>query len=481
VKLGKLAGFALGPIGTAAVSLVTVPAIAWFFSPDDVGRVAMLQVGISFSLLFFSLGLDQAYVREYHGTAHPAALFKACLWPGLLVLLAVAVLQIMVPQALSMALFAEPDDRYSALAALCIVAAFITRFLSLILRMQERGLAFSLSQLLPKIGFLLVIGGIVLLAHQHNLLQLLAAHTVAITGTTLALAWNTRNEWRPRTPPLPATQRRELLKFGLPLVMGGLAFWGMTSLDRLFLRHFADFEALGLYAVCTSFAGAATILQSIFSTLWAPAAYRRHSAGEPPAAIQRATDHVLAAVVFLFATGGLLSWGLTFVLPARYHDSQHILLACLAYPLLYTLGEASGIGLGIARKSGMAMAAMAVALCVNIALNAWLVPLRGAAGAASATALSFYVLLVLRTELAARCWVPAARVQLYAFAGGCTLLAVAHALAGPQFPHTFTLLWGIVFLVAAISFRSSLKQLVNWLRSARRPTPCPERSPTYGP
>lgn len=463
-----MAGFALGPIGTAAVSLVTVPTIAWFFTPEDVGRVAMLQVGISFCLLLFSFGLDQAYVREYHGTAHTAALFKACLRPGLIVLLVVALVQVFLPQALAQALFGEPELRYSALAALCIVAAFATRFLSLILRMQERGLAFSLSQLLPKIAFLLVIGGIALLADQHNLLQLLAAHSVAITCTTLILAWNTRHEWRPRTSPLPATQRRELLRFGLPLVLAGMAFWGMTSLDRLFLRHFASFDALGLYAVCTSFAGAATILQSIFSTLWAPAAYKRHIAGEPPAAIQQANTHVLAAVVFLFAAAGLLSWVLPLFLPSRYHDSQHILLACLAYPLLYTLGEAYGIGLGITRRSDLAMAAMAAALCSNVALNAWLVPQHGAAGAASATALSFFVLLVLRTELSARSWEPAPRARLYAFAGSCTALAVAHALAGPQFPRTFVSLWGIVLLVAAISFRDSLKQLAGWLRAARR-------------
>lgn len=470
MRLGQLASFALGPIGTAAVSLVTVPVIAWFFTPDDVGRVAMLQVGISFGLLLFSLGLDQAYVREYHGSPHTAALFKACLQPGLVLLVLVALAQIPFPDVLSETLFGASDSHFSTLATLCIVSAFITRYLSLILRMQERGLAYSLSQLLPKIGFLLVIGGIVLQAEQHTFLQLLAAHTIAITTTTLALAWNTRQEWRPHAPRLPANQYRALLRFGLPLVAGGLAFWGMTSLDRLFLRHFASFDALGLYAVCTSFAGAATILQSIFSTLWAPAAYKRHNAGEPPETIQRASDHVLAAVVFLFAAAGLMSWVLTLLLPPRYHDSQYILLACLAYPLLYTLGEASGIGLGITRRSGLAMAAMVAALCCNIGLNVWLVPRYGAAGAASATAMSFLMLLLIRTELAARCWAPAPRARLYAFAGGCTLLAVLHALAGPHFPRTFTTLWGVVLLLAAISFRSNLMQLVGWLRTVRRPS-----------
>lgn len=471
MNLGKLASFALGPIGTAAVSLVTVPAIAWLFTPDDVGRIAMLQVGISFSLLVFSLGLDQAYVREFHSQANTAGLFKTCITPGLVLLVLVLVAQSLWPYALAQGLFGEADLRYSALAALCIVAAFITRFLSLILRMQERGLAFSLSQLLPKIGFLLVIGAIVLAADRHNLMELLVAHTVAITGTTLALGWNTRCEWARRTAALAPVQRGELLRFGLPLVLGGLAFWGMTSLDRLFLRHFASFDALGLYAISANFAGAATILQSIFSTLWAPAAYKRHTSGEAPAAIQHATGHVLAAVVFLFALAGLFSWVLVFLLPARYHDSQHILLACLAYPLLYTLSEASGIGLGIARRSGPAMLATVAALCANIALNSWLVPRHGAAGAASATALSFLVLLVLRTELATRYWVPAPRARLYIFAGGCTALAVAHALAGPQYPRAFIALWGLTLLISLYSFRNSLTKLLKWLRIAsHRPT-----------
>ena len=469
MKLGKLASFALGPIGTAAVSLVTVPAIAWFFTPDDVGRIAMLQVGISFSLLVFSLGLDQAYVREYHGHSNTVGLFLACLRPGLTMLLLVLLVQAAWPGALAQVLFGETSPTYSGLAALCIVAGFITRFLSLILRMQERGLAFSLSQLLPKLGFLVVISAIVLLTDQHDLLQLLSAHTAAIVGTTLTLAWNTRHEWHHQTQHLNSAQHRELLRFGLPLVLGGLAFWGMTSLDRIFLRHFASFDDLGLYAVCTSFAGAATILQSIFSTLWAPAAYKRLNAGENPEVILRITDHVLAAVVFMFAFAGLLSWVLIFLLPTRYHDSQHIVLACLAYPLLYTLSEASGIGLGIARKSGIVMIATVAALCVNIALNAWLVPLHGAAGAASATALAFLVLLVLRTELAARHWIPSPRRRLYALAGGCTVLSVAQALAGPHHPATFIALWGIVLIVSTVIFRSNLTLLTTWLRTVRSP------------
>ncbi|WP_372871868.1 oligosaccharide flippase family protein [Paenalcaligenes niemegkensis] len=62
----KIAAFAIGPIGGALLSLITLPVITWFFTQEDVGRIAMFQVAISFSVLLFSLGLDQSYVREFH-------------------------------------------------------------------------------------------------------------------------------------------------------------------------------------------------------------------------------------------------------------------------------------------------------------------------------------------------------------------------------------------------------------------------------
>ena len=62
----KIASFALGPIGGAALGFITLPIITWFFSQEDVGRMAMLNVAVSFSILLYTLGLDQAYVREFH-------------------------------------------------------------------------------------------------------------------------------------------------------------------------------------------------------------------------------------------------------------------------------------------------------------------------------------------------------------------------------------------------------------------------------
>ncbi|WP_235596426.1 lipopolysaccharide biosynthesis protein [Pseudomonas aeruginosa] len=79
----KIAVFAIGSIGSAVLGLITLPIITWFYSAEDVGRIAMLQVASNFCVLLFCLGLDQAYVREYHEEKNRSALLKSCLFPGL--------------------------------------------------------------------------------------------------------------------------------------------------------------------------------------------------------------------------------------------------------------------------------------------------------------------------------------------------------------------------------------------------------------
>ena len=82
MQLKSVVGFSIGPIVGAFIGLVTLPLNAWIFSPDDIGRLNIFQTICSLMLLFSVLGLDQAYVREYHEVANKEALLKACVVPG---------------------------------------------------------------------------------------------------------------------------------------------------------------------------------------------------------------------------------------------------------------------------------------------------------------------------------------------------------------------------------------------------------------
>ena len=217
-----------------------------------------------------------------------------------------------------------------------------------------------------------------------------------------------------------------MLHFGLPLIVGGAAFWGLTSLDRVLLSRWSSYSELAVYSVSVSFAAAATIFQSVFSTVWAPTVYKWASKDEGHDKVIMVNRYVLLFVTVIFCAAGLLSWIVPFLLPVEYAQVQWILVACLAYPLFYTLSETTVVGIGIARKSTYAMLACILALLVSLFCNYLLIPKYGASGAASSTAIAFWVFLVLRTEFTIRVWKPLPRVALYSF----TLLSIIGAVLG---------------------------------------------------
>lgn len=464
----KIAAFALGPIGGAALGFITLPIITWIFSQEDIGRLAMLNVVISFSTLLFSLGLDQAYVREFHESKNRPALLKTTLLPGLILLLSSLVILLSFNGLISDKLFGLESDFLSFVVAAILLSTFISRFLSLVLRMNEQGVAYSMSQLLPKMLLILIIYGYVLFDAEKNLTNLLVANLFALLSVCIIYGWNTRKEWLlGLKQSLDLKYLKYLLSFGTPLIFGGLAFWGLTATDKILLKELSSYEELGLYSVSVSFAAAATIFQSIFSTVWAPTVYKWAATGEGLEKIYKVNRYVLLAVVVLFCLAGLFSWTVTFILPNSYDSVRWILIPCLGFPLLYTLSETTVIGIGITRRSEFSMLAAIIAFLINLLGNFWLIPSLGAKGAAISTCVSFLVFFILRTEFSILVWKKIPRFSMYIYTGFLVFISCLNSIYGESYPGCFFMLWFFVFFSIFIFFKDEWKVVYAYFGSFR--------------
>lgn len=461
----KILGYALGPIGSAALGLITLPLITWFYSVEDVGRISMLQVMASFSVLLFCLGLDQAYVREYHESNNTPKLLKLTLMPGLLLILFVYVgIYIISPTFISTWLYAIPSKYLTLMTILCFLLTLISRFLSLIVRMEERAVAYSMSQLLPKILFVLFIVGSVWFGLSKDAYNLITAHTLSITAVFLVFGWNTRLEcYLAVKSKIQREEFKPLLLFGLPLVVGGLASWGLNVMDKLFLRSMSTFAELGVYSVTMSIAGAATIFAAIFNTIWAPMVYKWVNEGVDLEKIDEISEHLLAAIYFVAVLAGLFSWILPYLLPKEYEAIKYLITACLLGPLFYTLSETTAVGIAIARKTKYSMFASIGAMLINAVGNYVLVPDFGASGAAVSTAFAFWVFYTLRTEFSRRVWrdIPSRKTYIV-----ITLLLFASAVNTLYLHAGFIaiLLWLGLFGIGLVIFKASISLLIGEAR-----------------
>ena len=464
----KIAAFALGPLGGAVLGLITIPLMTWFFSKEDIGRLAMLNVVTSFCTLFFSLGLDQAYVREFNEIKSKPKLFKVTFFPGFVLLLIVLFIFISSDNLISKLLFELDSQLLSLLVSIVVLSTFITRFLSLILRMNERGVAYSMSQLLPKLILILIIGVYITFSAGNNITNLLVANVSAALIVCIVYAWSTRDEWLASlNESIDYNYLKSLASFGMPLVFGGLAFWGLTAIDKILLTKLSNFEELALYSVAVSFAAAAAIFQSVFSIVWAPIVYKWAAVGEGLENIYKVNRYVLLVVIILFCLGGLFSWVITFVLPSNYGAVQWVLISCLGLPLFYTLSETTIVGVGVTRRSGFAMLAALLAFIINLIGNWWLIPILGAKGAAVSTCISFWLFFILRTEFAIYVWKPMPRLILYSYTSLLVIGAVVSTIYGELYNNYLTLFWSVILLSVLIFFKTEFVEAKSWILSKR--------------
>lgn len=462
----KVLGFALGPVGAGLFGFITLPILAWIFTPEDVGRLSMLQVGVALGSILFSGGLDQAYAREFHEVSDKPGLLKAVLVPVVLTLIAaLSFLYLSFPLLLSETLFGI-DSKILGLCVMgCLAASLLTRFLSVTARMRDEAITYSIIQVAQKFLFLLIVVAL-LAAHSKRTLNLLMLSQLAAFVVTCGVAaCLLRKEWQPMfKAKFDFSKLRSMAAFGLPLVFGGLISWALFGMDRVMLRSLSTYDELAVYSVAASMATGVTLFAGIFTTIWWPQVYKWVANGSDLSLVDQISNQVLAVIVLVLGIVGLLSWLVGIVLPSTYARVPYLLLGCMGAPLLYLLSEVTVVGINISRRSIYSMLSSALAAAVNLAGNYWLIPHMGAAGAVVATVASFWIFLVVRTEFSRMLWRKFPRTHIYLWSLLFSIYAVVYAIVGQRFILLFQLGWAALIIFSLYVFRKQYGQIYHFAR-----------------
>lgn len=414
MKLRKIFNFAIGPVVGAILGVVTLPIITWFFSAQDVGRLALLQVVLNLGVSLFSLEMHQSYVREYNEVDNKASLFKMALLPGISFLSAATFLILIYPQSISELVFAIESHLISGLIVSAIWSMFLINFFSHTLRMQERGLAFSSTQIAPKFLFLVLVIILLKTSEMADLSLLVISHALSVYFSLVVFMYLTYSVWNNFfTEKIDRKKIREMLSFSLPLVLGGISYWGLTTMDRFFIKTMSGFEELAVFSISVTLAGAVSVVSTVFSSMWHPLVYKWIKTEVDQKKLQSVIEGMTILVVSIWAFVGLFSWILPIFFPTNYKIVEYLIIACVALPLFYMLSETTVVGIGITRRTNFAMFASVAAFLTNALLNFMLVPKFGATGAAIASVISFFLFFIIRTEASARLWKPFPRLKIY--------------------------------------------------------------------
>ncbi|TNE73459.1 hypothetical protein EP331_04355 [bacterium] len=395
------------------MSFFTLLLITRFFSPDDIGKLTMLQATSSFIIMLMSLSMHQAFVREYVESTDKSALLKTAGLPSFFLFLASILPIVFFSQEISFFLFAESHSGFTNLLLIAVGSGLIIHFLMYLLRMEERGIAYSLTRLLPKTGLFLIVSCVIYFQFT-NTKWLLQSYTFGVLiSAVLFLFLSRKSILLAVKSRFDSNLFKTLTAYSLPLLISDIAYWALLTSDRFFLRWLADFSELGFYGIAVSFTGIGFVLTSIFSNLWHPTVYKWVKENEQTESFLSVMNQILLIVALLWSLAGLsLHWFLK-LLPETYAYTESLIMLSLSVPLFYLISETTVIGTYIVKKSKYTMWASVAAFSLNAILNWLTIPSFGAKGAALASAIAFFIFLIIRTESSVRVWHLFKRSSLY--------------------------------------------------------------------
>jgi len=457
-KVKDLLHYTTGPVTSAFLGLLITPLLAWTFSMEDVGRVSIYHLISNLVVMVLTLGLDQYYMREYY-KAEKANLLITCITPSIIALCIFSYVFYMYRVSILQYLFEMKNDAIAIILVSSFMVTLLNRYLSLNLRMEGKALKFSFSQIIPKLVISLALVSIFYLNDVmfDDLLYIYLLSNVVLLVYLLIeniKVYNFLNLFE--IYKLSFKNLKDAFSFGLPLILSGLAFWGLTSIDKLMIKDLSSLNELALYSVAVSFASAVVILRSVFSTIWAPAVYKNEDHPDIEKNIRSVVSLMGVVIFYLFCIVGIFSPLVSIILPDNYELVSSIIICCVGYPLFYTMSEATSMGINVKKKTYYSMLISILTLGVNFVLNYLLIPYLGSGGAAVATLISFYIYYVLRCEISSRIWVSFPRFRQYfeflIVISLCTLQVVFHDFS----PFLKVLVWLTVLIFYTFFYRSYL-------------------------
>lgn len=448
--------FVLGLLGTSLISAITVPFLAWFYSPDALGRFSFFLLTVNFAVQIGALGLDQGYVREYHVAENKPQLLLQSVFPSalLFVLLLFALTGFSLFDNFAGLIVSEPVGVLGTLIFLAYAFSVAHRFATVSYRVRSLGFLFCITLVSVKLVFLFC-AYIAHLFQWQESFSLYGSYLASLVVPTamLGFVWALRSL---KTSVIGFKCLRPLylinwglLKYSLPLLFGALAFWGVKFSGHIGLRFFESFEELAFYSVGISIAAGLGLFSSIFNTMWFPFLFKADAAGQSDRALRLGLSCTLGFLFFGVGVSGVAASIVVKLLPEAFGEVEFFLPILVLSSLLYTLSEVSGSGIALSKKTAYGFYAGLCASLFAISASLLLCDKFGAVGAAASYGIGYFVFFVCRTEFGRRLRSNQSVFITYISVGIC--VAYAGLCVYPSFAGTVVPTYiGLAFVALAV-------------------------------
>lgn len=188
----------------------------------------------------------------------------------------------------------------------------------------------------------------------------------------------------------------DILRFGLPLVIGGLSMWSINSIDRFFLVTYSNLDQVGLYSVGIRLASVIAFITWAFRLANAPFQFEISSSADAPQIYALTLTYFVLITSLVCVPLALFAKPVLRLLTTEAYLGAYIVVGLAAYSAVaYGMYQIVGAGLLITKKTLFTSMAISIGAGANVLFLFLLVPPFGMLGAALAILLTHTTVLTI--------------------------------------------------------------------------------------
>ncbi|RIK98116.1 MAG: hypothetical protein DCC71_21230 [Proteobacteria bacterium] len=384
--------YGLGSVANQALAVLLLPLYTRFLSPDEYGSYALINAAGTVVALAAALGIHSGLTRiffVYETAEERGRVVFSALAFALVSTLSVGGALLFAAPALERLLFGDAGGQLAwvryAVAIFCLGALNSVALSNLQIHQRPRSyVACSALGLLTScsvsIWLVAGLGRGVTGVFEGQLAGIAVQLVLALALGVVSL--------RPR---LHRAALRDMLTFAIPLLPTNLAAWGLGLADRWFLKQYASFTDVGLYALGYRFGGALdTLFVAPFTLAWFPYLYSIAHQPDHRAIVARVLEYFAfaagAVVLVLSLFGGDV---IRLIADPAYRDAERVIFWIALGVLFRGMTFITMSGMNLARRNPLSAVIYGLGVAFNVAMLALLVPRWGMMGAAAATVLTY--------------------------------------------------------------------------------------------
>lgn len=396
----KILGFSLVSWISFAVSFITIPITTRIYSPDQLGHINIFATVANLCLFIVLFGLDQAFIRFYNEPPNGSLkkLFNNCMFFVGISFVIFAFVIIIIGKYISIEISGSYQPTIVILLLVNVFSMIVLRFSSVIYRMDQKVVAYSIQALLIVLSnrIIYVISGLV----QPNYVTALVLMNISLLVIAVVYLLLQSKLYSIHKYNIDYNSTKTLFKYALPLMPITIISWVNSSVSLMIMRHYLNFSAIGIYSSGLAIASLIGIVGAGFSIFWIPYVYANYKTDNDK--IQSVHRYITFILVFVGISIILFQDVIFLLIGSAYLPSKVFFSFLIIAPICTIMSDTTGLGIDISKKSYLHLITTSLSAGGNLFFCLILLPIMGYAGVALASAIAGILLLISRTIIGER-------------------------------------------------------------------------------